>query len=357
MREHGTRACYVHGPNPGSVKGGCRCDLCRAAAAQAERDRKRRTAPAYVAATRARQHIADLAAQGVGLKTVARLSGVSHGALTKLIYGDRARGAAPSKRIRPATEKAILGVTAAQADGAQRTHTADTYTALLDLLTGRGWTATAIANEIGVSPSNLRPRPGQEHVTATRMAATRKLLDRTPVTRRDRYGNQAEPAWTPDADRRDRARKATNAQERAERRAANRDDDLPTIDLVALAAQEWRTRAACRLLPDDQTFIFWPGLGDTTTLAAARTVCLSCPVAQDCLDQALTNGEQGIWGGTSDKQRREMRNGRRPPIAPKPAPAATPRLCRHCGNPIAPHAAKFCSRSCAMLHRHHGTAA
>lgn len=360
MRDHGTHACFVHGPNPGSVKGGCRCEPCRQANAAYERQRARRTAPPYVAADRARQHIAQLATQGIGLKTVARLSGVSHGALSKLIYGDRARDRGPSKRIRPTTEKAILGVTAAQADGRHHTHDADDYRQLLDTLTGRGWTTTAIANEIGVAHSNLRPRPGQAKVTAAKMTATRALLDRTPITRRSRWGGQAEPSWTPEEHRRDTARKATNAQERAEYRAAARAtvDDLPNIDLSALAAQEWRQRAACRLLPDDQTFIFWPGRGDSVTLGAARTVCLSCPVAQDCLDWALTNGEHGVWGGTSDKQRKEMRNGRRPAVAPRP-PTVEVKTCRHCGTPLRPTAnqSKFCSRSCAMLHRHHGTAA
>lgn len=360
MRDHGTHACFVHGPNPGSVKGGCRCEPCRQANADYERQRTRRTAPPYVAAHRARQHIADLQAQGVGLKTVARLSGVSHGALSKLIYGDRTRGRGPSKRIRPATEKAILGVTAAQADGRHNTHTADDYRTLLDTLTGRGWTTTAIAKAIGVTHSNLRPRPGQAKVTAAKMTATRALLDLTPVTRRSRWGGQAEPSWTPEQDRRDKARRATNAAERAAYRAAEKPevDDLPNIDLAALNAQEWRTRAACRLLPDDQTFIFWPGLGDHVTLEAARTVCRSCPVAQDCLDWALANGEHGVWGGTSDKQRKEMRNGRTPAVAPKPAVAVV-KTCAHCGTPLRPAAnqSKFCSRSCAMLHRHHGTPA
>lgn len=351
MREHGTRARYVHGPGPGSGPG-CRCDLCRAANTQAARDQLKRAAPPYVAATRARDHLAALAAQGVGLKTVARVSGVSNGALTKLVYGDRQRGTPPSRRIRPATEKAILGVTAAHATGGQRTHTADDYRALLDLLTGRGWTATAIANAIGVTPPNLRRRAGARTVTAAKMAATRKLLDLTPVTRRDRWGNQAEPAWTPEQDRRDKARRATAGEERAAYRAAGRaGDDLPTIDLAQLAAQQWRQHAACRLLPDDQTHIFWPGKGDTATLAAARAVCLTCPVAQDCLDHALANNEQGIWGGTTAKQRRHMAAGRTPAVAPAPPPPPPARHCRHCGNPIAPHAAKFCSRTCAMRHR------
>lgn len=322
MRAHGTHVCYVHGPGPGSSPEGCRCEPCRKANATYQRARAAQTAPPYVGAERSRRHIAHLRTQGVGLKTIARLSGVSNGALTKLVYGDPTTGRPPSKRVRPATEKAILGVTAARADGAHRTHTADTYRQLLTTLTERGWTKTAIANEVGTTVANLTPKPGQRHVTAAKMAATRALLDRTPVTRRDRHGGQAEPSWTPEQDRRDRARRATNAEERARyRAAANGVNDLPVIDLADLA-QPWRARAACRLLPDDQTFIFWPGKGDHRTFAAAKAVCLTCPVAQDCLDWALTNDEHGVWGGTSSKQRRAMRNGRAPAIAPQPRPRA-----------------------------------
>lgn len=354
MRAHGTHSCFVHGPNPGSVKGGCSCDPCRQANAAYERQRQARTAPPYVAANRARQHLTDLAAQGVGLKTVARLSGVSHGALSKLIYGDATRGQGPSKRIRPSTEKAILGVTAAQVDGGQRTHTADTYRALLDQLTGRGWTATAIAQAIGVRATNLRPRPNQRTVTAAKMAATRNLLQQTPVTRRTRWGTSAEPTWDPETERRDKLRRADAAEQRAAYRAADRVDDLPTIDLHELLEQTWRERAACRLLPDDQTFIFWPGRGDHTTTQAAKSVCLTCPVAQDCLDWALANNEAGIWGGTSEKQRRDMTAGRVPKVAPKPDLKLNQRRCIHCDRLFRPWSAttRFCSRTCAMQHRH-----
>lgn len=109
MRDHGTYACYVWGPEPGCLPGrGCRCDDCKAAVrAKAAADR-RRTAPAYVGADRARSHVRRLADNGVGLKTLAKASGVSHGALTKLVYGVGDRP--PSRRIRPATEQAILAV-------------------------------------------------------------------------------------------------------------------------------------------------------------------------------------------------------------------------------------------------------
>lgn len=67
----------------------------------------------YVDAQPAREHVMALRAAGMGPKRIAELSGVPHGSLAKLIYGDPRRDLAPSKRIRPETEARILAVEAA----------------------------------------------------------------------------------------------------------------------------------------------------------------------------------------------------------------------------------------------------
>jgi WhiB family redox-sensing transcriptional regulator len=68
---------------------------------------------------------------------------------------------------------------------------------------------------------------------------------------------------------------------------------------------DWRTRAACRGMETD---MFFPERGDGAAVDAAKTVCGTCPVAADCLDEAINLpdgwGEIGIWGGTSGRQRR-----------------------------------------------------
>ena len=43
-------------------------------------------------------------------------------------------------------------------------------------------------------------------------------------------------------------------------------------------------------------------------VARAKAVCAGCPVREACLEFALANDERwGVWGGTSERQRRAMR--------------------------------------------------
>jgi WhiB family transcriptional regulator, redox-sensing transcriptional regulator len=42
-------------------------------------------------------------------------------------------------------------------------------------------------------------------------------------------------------------------------------------------------------------------------IRAAKAICGECPVCIECLDYALSRGETGIWGGTTDRERRIIR--------------------------------------------------
>jgi WhiB family redox-sensing transcriptional regulator len=71
---------------------------------------------------------------------------------------------------------------------------------------------------------------------------------------------------------------------------------------------DWRDRAACASVDPD---LFFP-VGVTgpavDQIAAAKAVCGECPVRAECLDFAITtNQEYGIWGGTSEEERRVLR--------------------------------------------------
>jgi WhiB family redox-sensing transcriptional regulator len=71
---------------------------------------------------------------------------------------------------------------------------------------------------------------------------------------------------------------------------------------------QWRSLSACR---GEDPEIFFPARRNMTTfvqLARAKAVCARCPVAAQCLDYALASGQQyGVWGGTSEEERKALR--------------------------------------------------
>ena len=81
---------------------------------------------------------------------------------------------------------------------------------------------------------------------------------------------------------------------------------------------EWIQSGACRGLHatpviDDVGPVphtFFPERGEDER--PAKSICKTCPVKSQCLGYALDAGEKfGIWGGTSERQRRTMRRNRR----------------------------------------------
>lgn len=69
---------------------------------------------------------------------------------------------------------------------------------------------------------------------------------------------------------------------------------------------EWQADARCAEVDPE---IFFPERGGSSK--AARSVCNGCAVRMQCLEYALNNKEQfGIWGGTSERERRRLRRER-----------------------------------------------
>lgn len=77
-------------------------------------------------------------------------------------------------------------------------------------------------------------------------------------------------------------------------------------DLHDIEALMWRLDAACRGL--DAT-IFFPASKDMATFQYAMSVCAACPVKAQCLEANLLETD-GIWGGTSAKERQRIRKER-----------------------------------------------
>jgi WhiB family redox-sensing transcriptional regulator len=83
---------------------------------------------------------------------------------------------------------------------------------------------------------------------------------------------------------------------------------LATNVALANANYHWRDYAACR---DTDPELFFP-VGTTgnalVQIEQARSVCGECEARVECLEFALsTNQDSGIWGGTSEEERRKLR--------------------------------------------------
>lgn len=102
----------------------------------------------YIPAEPARAHLRQLAEAGVGLRSVARITGLSQSTLGKIVYGDPRRGTKPSRRIRPATSAKILAVTVGQVSGAQKIPAGPTWALLNDLI-ARGYTKQWLGRALG----------------------------------------------------------------------------------------------------------------------------------------------------------------------------------------------------------------
>lgn len=102
----------------------------------------------------------------------------------------------------------------------------------------------------------------------------------------------------------------------------------------------WQNLAACRGSHPD---LFFTARGDNETVILAKTICGQCPVRAECLKHALDNNEvYGIWGGTSEHQRRKLKRTRK-----------THRVCTQCAQVFTPvHASStLCSDECRRAAR------
>jgi len=76
----------------------------------------------------------------------------------------------------------------------------------------------------------------------------------------------------------------------------------------AWAIDGWRTQSACTSL-DPELFFPIGSTGDAVEqIVQAKAICSACPVRNDCLTFAITsNQEYGVWGGTTEDERRVLR--------------------------------------------------
>lgn len=293
----------AHGTNAKYQVEGCRCPECSQAKSKHNRARARSVEPAYVAAVAARAHVRDLSEAGVGLKQIAKTSGVSQGALWKLMYGKNGK---PSKRIRRTTEQRILAVTPAAAAAGARIDATPTWVLIAEMVAA-GAAKLEIAAAIGqTGPLQL----GRETVTARNARAVAQLHEAwcagtVTLGRRDCWGNY------------------TVAQPPAPQRKTTADVSELYLELAEIVEArneqaQWRNRAACRGRP---AYLWFPGRGDNETSARGRTVCGWCPVRDECR-AANFDQPDGTYGGLTATARLAIRDADATPLCAPRRPAA-----------------------------------
>lgn len=69
-----------------------------------------------------------------------------------------------------------------------------------------------------------------------------------------------------------------------------------------MSSLEWMDEGLCHQVDPD---LWFPS--DYAASQRARQICKRCPVQAPCLDYALAINAAGIWGGTTGRERQEMR--------------------------------------------------
>lgn len=70
--------------------------------------------------------------------------------------------------------------------------------------------------------------------------------------------------------------------------------------MISALPSDWYEKAHCRGRPTQE---FYPEFTTTPVPPDIQRLCDTCPVQGECLTQALTQRESGIWGGTTEAQR------------------------------------------------------
>ncbi len=74
--------------------------------------------------------------------------------------------------------------------------------------------------------------------------------------------------------------------------------------MTTVATSDWCENAACRGAAEPD--VFFPV--NPSAQRDAQAICATCPVAAECLAEALHIGaDHGVWGGYTPEQRRGLR--------------------------------------------------
>lgn len=102
--------------------------------------------------------------------------------------------------------------------------------------------------------------------------------------------------------------------------------DLTRLPIPLAALWNWQLDGSCRNASPE---VFFHPEGERGSArrdrdSAAKQVCLSCPVLQQCRQHALTVREPyGVWGGMTEAEREKLYAVSPPVAARSPFPAAS----------------------------------
>jgi transcriptional regulator with XRE-family HTH domain len=279
------KARHQHGTPQGYIADKCRCDPCTNANSDYADRRRRNIAYGrwghdFTDAQPVREHVLELRAAGVSLRSVAASSGVSEGALNRLIYGEPAKGRQPSTRVLTRTAAAVLAVQptfrnvlpAAFVDGTGTRRR-------LQALCAIGWTQNRLADELDVLMQTVNYYLHSEtRVTAANAIRIADLYDRAW---------HAPPAPT----NKWRAAGITRAKENARRHGWAPPlawDDDTIDDPTATPHLEAEQRPGGKQLHVED--IEW--LLDDEPLATAQRLADRLAVTKDAIQQACRHGQR-----------------------------------------------------------------
>lgn len=79
------------------------------------------------------------------------------------------------------------------------------------------------------------------------------------------------------------------------------------LDVLVAMENNWMAEGNCNNHPPA---VFFPS--DGVGVEIAKKICATCPASESCLEYALSNRiDHGVWGGTSERQRRRILRARR----------------------------------------------
>lgn len=82
--------------------------------------------------------------------------------------------------------------------------------------------------------------------------------------------------------------------------------------MIDLKNLKWMLRGYCSVMQANPDIFYEEGNEET-----AKAFCFQCPVINTCYEWAMKNDEEGVWGGTSEGDRRAVLRGGQRASCPK----------------------------------------